>query len=89
MNLLDEAIPVLDWKQTPLNDGRMSRAGAMGLKVQVLLWAASPTFNSDEKWHPEADEYTCYGNYNKAVGKELRQLPGSFLPNWKVNPNTP
>ena len=77
--LLDEAIPVLDWKQAPLNDGRMSRAGAMGLKVQVLLWAASPTFNSDAKWHPEADEYTCYANYSKARWERAETAAREFF----------
>lgn len=64
VDLLDEAIPHLQWKHTELNDGRMSKAGAMALKFKVLQWAASPTFNSDKKWHPNADEYTAYGNYS-------------------------
>ncbi len=62
--LLEEAIPHLRWKHSELNDGRMSKAGAMALKFKVLHWAASPTFNSDSKWHPEADEYTSHGNYS-------------------------
>ncbi len=65
IGLLDEAIPYLKWKQTDTDDGRMTKAGAMGLKLRVLLFAASPTFNSDTKWHSSADEYTCYGNYDK------------------------
>ncbi|MGL5260754.1 MAG: RagB/SusD family nutrient uptake outer membrane protein [Bacteroides sp.] len=78
VQLLDEAIPNLVWKQDPIDDGRMSKAGAMALKFKTLLWAASPTFNSDTKWHSEADEYTCYGDYKlerwskaEAAGKEL------------------
>lgn len=63
--LLDESIPDLPWKQGDLDDGRMTSAAAMALKFQVLHWAASPAFNSDTRWHPEADEYTCYGNYSK------------------------
>ena len=66
MTLLDEAIntSALPWKQDDVNDGRMTKAGAMALKFKVLQWAASPAFNSDTKWHSEADEYTCYGNYD-------------------------
>lgn len=66
VELLDETIAIssLNWKQDDVNDGRMTKAGAMALKFKVLQWAASPTFNSNEKWHPEADEYTCYGNYS-------------------------
>ncbi|WP_368137424.1 RagB/SusD family nutrient uptake outer membrane protein, partial [Bacteroides caccae] len=63
--LLDEVINSnLKWKQDDADDGRMTKAGAMALKFKVLQWAASPTFNSDKKWHPQADEYTCYGNYS-------------------------
>lgn len=64
VGLLDEAIPHLTWKQDEVNDGRMTKAGAMALKFKTLQWAASPTFNSDTKWHSQADEYTCYGNYS-------------------------
>lgn len=62
VSLLDQAIPDLDWKQDDINDGRMTKAGAMALKFKLLQWAASPTFNSNQKWHKDADEYTCYGN---------------------------
>ncbi len=64
VSLLDEAIPDLAWKQDSVNDGRMTKAGAMALKFKVLQWAASPAFNSDTRWHEDADEYTCYGNYD-------------------------
>lgn len=64
--LLDEAISTgsLKWKEDEINDGRMTKAAAMALKFKVLQWAASPAFNSDSKWHPEADQYTCYGNFD-------------------------
>ena len=64
--LLDEAIPALKWKEDAINEGRMTKAGAMGLKFKVLQWAASPTFNSEVPWHESADEYTCYGNFDAA-----------------------
>ena len=64
--LLDEAIPALRWKEDSINEGRMTKAGAMGLKFKVLQWAASPTFNSEVPWHESADEYTCYGNFDAA-----------------------
>ena len=76
--LLDEAIPHLKWKHDELNDGRMSKAGAMALKFKLLHWAASPTFNSNAKWHPEADEYTCYGNYSLKDGKLQSKQEESF-----------
>lgn len=77
--LLDQAIPYLEWRQDDLNEGRMTKAGAMGLKFQVLLWAASPTFNSDKIWHPAADEYTCYGNYSKTRWEEAEKAGQAFF----------
>lgn len=64
VSLLDESIPDLTWKQDEVDDGRMTKAAAMALKFKTLQWAASPTFNSETKWHADADEYTCYGNYS-------------------------
>lgn len=65
VGLLDEVIASeLPWKQQAVDDGRMTRAGAMGLKLRVLLFAASPTFNSNSLWHPEADTLTSYTNYD-------------------------
>lgn len=79
VNLIDEAIPDLEWRHDEDNDGRMTRAGAYGLKLRVQLFAASPTFNSDNKWHPQADEYTCYGNYSEARWTAARKTAETFL----------
>lgn len=65
VSLLDDAATALPWKASYGDDGRMSKSGAMGLKCRVLLFAASPTFNSDTPWHPAADKYTCYGDYDR------------------------
>lgn len=66
VGLLDQAIPNMPWRlaDNDKEEGRMTKAAAMALKFKTLMWAASPTFNSDEKWHQDADEYTCYGNYS-------------------------
>lgn len=77
--LLDEAIPYMTWKHTSVDDGRMSKAGAMALKFQVLLWAASPTFNSDVLWHKDADEYTCYCNYDSKRWKRANSAGEAFF----------
>ena len=79
VQLLDEAIPYLNWKNSGTEDGRMGRAGAMGLKLRILLWAASPTFNSDTPWHPDADEYTCYGNYDRERWKRALDAGKEFF----------
>ena len=77
--LLDEAIPALVWKEDEIQDGRMTRAGAMALKFKVLQWAASPAFNSDRLWHPQADEYTCYGNYSAERWTAARNAAKAFF----------
>lgn len=79
VTLLDEAIPYLKWKHSDVDDGRMSKAGAMGLKLRVLLFAASPTFNSNTLWHPNADEYTCYTNENQDRWKKAMQAGEAFM----------
>lgn len=79
VGLLDEAIPYLKWKQASVEDGRMTKAGAMGLKLRVLLFAASPTFNSNDKWHGQADEYTCYGNYSNARWEAAMKAGEDFM----------
>ncbi len=63
IQLLDEAIPHLPWDVNVNETGQMTKAAAMALKVRVLLFAASPTFNSEEPWHSEADKYVWYGDY--------------------------
>jgi len=77
--LLDEAIPSLNWKEDEVNDGRMTKAGAMALKFKVLQWAASPAFNSDTPWHSEADSYTCYGNYDASRWTRALQAGSDFF----------
>jgi len=84
--LLDEAIAApLNWKEDAINDGRMTRAGAMALKFKVLQWAASPTFNSDTKWHPQADEFTCYGSYSADRWKRALDAGKAFFDELKAN----
>lgn len=79
VDLLDEAIPELNWREGELSEGRMTRAGAMALKFKVLQWAASPLFNSDELWHGEADGYTCYGNYDAGRWQRALQAGKEFF----------
>lgn len=85
VDLLDMAIPYLRWKWDNTNDGRMTRAGAMGLKLRLLVFAASPTFNSDKKWHPQADEYTCYGNYDVKRWERAVEAGEQFMLEWEKN----
>lgn len=86
VQLCDEAATDLPWTNTdPNNDGRMTSAAALGLKLRVLCFAASPTFNSDTKWHPEATEYHCYGNYDAARWKAAKAAADEFMTALAVN----
>ena len=65
VTLLDEAAAVLPWSVDAANDGRMTKAAALGLKVRTLLFAASPIFNDDVPYldgEAAAAHLVWYGN---------------------------
>ena len=73
VKLCDEAIACEDlpWNipSSELSNwaGRLTKASAYGLKVRVLLFAASPLFNSDEPYlsgEASSKYLTWYGNYD-------------------------
>lgn len=67
--LIDEAAAVLPWSVDAADDGRMTKAAAMALKVRVLLFASSPLFNDDQPYTAgEAAEkkYVWYGNKDQS-----------------------
>lgn len=70
ISLMDEAIPELPWviSETEMSNwaGRFTQAGAMALKTRLLLFAASPLFNSNQPYlEGEAAnlKMTWYGDY--------------------------
>lgn len=79
VDLCDKAAPDLPWYTTAENDGRMTRAAALGLKLRILCFAASPTFNSDTPWHKDANEYHCYMNYKKDRWTRARAAADEFM----------
>ena len=85
VKLCDEAAHALPWYTTPAEDGRMTRAAAIGLKLRVLCFAASPTFNSDTPWHPKADEYTCYMNYKAERWQAAKAAADEFMSQLTAN----
>lgn len=88
VRILDEAIAEEDFPWAlPTNErvnweGRLTKASAMALKARVLLFAASPLFNSNEPYYPgeAADKHmSWYGNYDKARWKDAMDACKDFF----------
>ena len=79
VQLCDEAAPDLPWSVSAAEDGRMTRAAALGLKLRILCFAASPTFNSDKLWRSDANEYTCYTNYSAERWQRAKAAADEFM----------
>lgn len=69
----DRAATLLpDYYTNPLRLGRATRMAALALKSRVLLYAASPLFNTAEPYLSlgENNHVVCYGNYDKERWKK-------------------
>lgn len=80
INLCDDAANKLPWRVAAVDDGRFTKAAALGLKVRVLLLAASPLFNANQPYleacspvagnvgkipAEDVDKMVWYGNYER------------------------
>lgn len=88
IRILDEAIacPEFPWhipeSEMAAWDGRMSKAGAMGLKARLLLFVASPIFNDEQPYFPgpAADAHmTWFGNYDRERWKKAIDACEAFF----------
>ena len=85
VKLLDEAIPDLPLILTDLSttDGRFTKASAMGLKARVLLFGASPLFNSGSHYRPGTaapnDKLTWHGGEDKNLWKRAADAAKALL----------
>lgn len=89
--LIDEAAPNLPWDVEPDDDGRMHRAGALALKARLLLFAASPLFNSAEPYMTgeTADKkITWFGEYSEKRWEDAVEACLAFLRENARNGNT-
>ena len=67
--LLDEAAADLPWYATGAEDGHATAAAAKALKLRVLLFAASPLFNSDAPYaegEAATQKLVWYGDYQQS-----------------------
>ena len=65
----DEAAKVLPWSVSGNEDGRLTKAAALGLKLRILCFAASPTFNSDTPWYTSGEDWESMGKYVRYAEK--------------------
>lgn len=90
VSLCDRAAKMLPWQVEELanDDGRFTRASAKGLKVRLLLFGASPIFNSDTPYREgEACEKKMmwFGSYNVKHWQRVITSAEDFLEDLAVN----
>lgn len=86
--LLDRAAALLPWSVSIEDDGRMTKASVMSLKVRLLLYAASPIFNSNEPYaQGEAvdERLVWYGNYDSQRWERALEAGLDFMEEIKTN----
>ncbi len=106
VGLLDEAKGNLPWAwdhstgatedvSAYQNMGRWTKAGALALKAKILLFAASPLYNSDKPYYDgstpaEQQLLVWYGNYDPARWTRAEQACREFFAaNGETDPMSP
>lgn len=82
--LIDKATPDLPWTIDDLSndDGRFTQAGAMGLKARILLFHASPLFNSAEPYlagEAATAKHVWHGGYNAELWKKAADASKALI----------
>lgn len=81
-SLIDQAALRLPWDVEPNDDGRMTKAGALGLKSRMFTFVASPLFNSETPYKDgEAAQahYTWWGDYQQSRWQDALDAGLEFL----------
>ncbi len=73
IEICDKAADMLPWTVPGSEDGRMTKAAAMGLKCRALMMAASPLFNSNEPYSNEKPKINL-GNIGKVDEAQLEKM---------------
>ncbi len=80
--LIDSAQADLPWLTTAIDDGRFTKAAAMGLKARILLFGASPLFNKGEAYLPgtaSTAKLTWHGGYDPNLWKRAADTSKELL----------
>lgn len=78
ISLCDEAAKRLPWTVSAAEDGRFTKAAAMGLKIRALAFAASPLFNSATPYAPAQSPVGDNATKVSAQEAELMTWLGGF-----------
>lgn len=83
VDLITEAQADLPWTNVDKNDdGRFTKASAMGLKARILLFGASPIFNSDTPYlagTASTAKLTWHGKYDRGLWERAAQASKDLL----------
>lgn len=84
VSLCDRAIPDLPWVLDDVVnwEGRFTKAGAMGLKVRVLQFGASPLFNSDAPYkagEAATEKLVWHGGYDANLWVKARDAAKELI----------
>ena len=90
--LCDKAAADLPWVQSDITvwDGRFTKAGAMGLKARVLLFNASPLFNSSAPYYDGAaaqQNLVWHGGYDATRWKKAADAAHSLITQVESTPD--
>ncbi len=87
VGIIDRAIPYLPWQVDNVqnNEGHITRAGAKALKIRVLLFGASPLFNSNEPFYEGSKDYTWFGKYDASLWQRVVNACEDFINDLNAN----
>lgn len=90
VSLCDRAAKVLPWNLDDVSnwDGRFTRAAAKGLKVRVLLFGASPIFNSAQAFRDgqaSTEKMIWFGSYNVKHWQNVITAAEDFINDLNTN----
>jgi len=82
--LIDQAVVDLPWTLRDISseDGRFTQASALGLKARVLLFAASPLFNSAAPYldgEASQEKMTWHGSYDAGLWKRAADAAEALI----------
>lgn len=86
--LIDEAEKDLSWTVDKNDDGRFTKASAMGLKARILLFGASPIFNNNSAFlegEASTKMYTWHGGYDPNLWIDAAEAAKELLVGAEAN----